>query len=240
MKTPLRPQEYYYLDSPLRSGTIEMLKYTLQGLHADGHLEIFYKAIYINPNERYKRSRLFIKLGPAYKASNTYSLAEKFLLSHFDENALRAHEIRNKIMDVLDWKIRKFKYKYVCNDVHTQGLVSFKWFLSFEARRERKRITKLLDEIDETIDVLLQNKSLLDQKLQELGTHYIFLAETTLTKLQKKVFLLDELVRFFVLPRVGDGSMSFGSISGGGSYSSGGFSGFGGGSFGGGGSGGSW
>lgn len=70
MKPSIRPQEFYYLYSPIWSDPAEMFKYTIQGLWADGHLSISYKEIYTNTNSKYTRLRTYLKLGSKTKIPN--------------------------------------------------------------------------------------------------------------------------------------------------------------------------
>ncbi len=121
MKILLRPQEYYYLYSPLRSDPIEMFKYTLQGLCYEGHLDICYKNIYININDPHKRSRAFVKLGSGFKNTNSYSSAETLVLSLFEKGELRLHEIKKAALLKLEGKIKNFKSEFVYLDVLNQN-----------------------------------------------------------------------------------------------------------------------
>ncbi len=246
MKTTLRPQELYYLNKPVFSDPVEMLKYTFQGLCLDCHLEIYYKYIFINKNEKYKRKRLFLKLGSNYKVTNKYSKAETLLLSLFDKPELRLYEIKNSLMKEFGKKIRKYKYQYVYKDLLELRLCSLKVFLSSEARKEVKKLKHLIEEPDKNIDFLLNEDEKLSEKINELGANIIFLEDVTLKKLNKNINSLFDLNSFFEFDKsnfsgsyIGYGGLSYGgSFSEFGSGSS--FEGFGGGFSGGGGSGGGW
>ena len=241
MKTLLKPQEYYYLYSPLRSDPIEMFKYTFQSLVVDEHIDIYYKAIFINKNEKYKRQRLFLKLGNKYSTTNSYTKAEEFILSLLKtQDELRPYEIKSLAMDELDDDIENFKSNYVYEDVKQLGFCFLKCFLTSKGREARNRYANLIEVIDKDIDSLLRTETILQTQLDELGTGIIFLEETTLNKLKKTIPNLDELSAMFEIITSastygGSGGYSGGSYGGGGS-----FGGYGGGSFGGGGSGGSW
>jgi len=246
VKTILSPQEYHYLYSPLRADPAEMIKYTIKSLCVSGQLEIFSKLIYINPGEKYKRSRVFLKLGSNYRKENNYSVSDLFILSLFKETEeLRFFEIRQQINTLLDEKLSDFKSKYVYKDVKARGLCRFKYFLTRKGRYEKKICANLIDTVDKDIDKLLQNEKLINSYLSDMGANIIFLDEITLTKLKKTLHGIDELNLLFGLDIEDiEGTYSYGGMGGGmgsfGSYSGGGFSGFGGGSFGGGGAGGSW
>lgn len=244
MEIKLKPQESYYLNRPVLSDPVEMLKYALLGLDVEGHIDIFYKKIYINKNARYKRSRMFIRLGPNYNTSNKYTSAEEFLISKIDKSEMRLYELRNAIADGLDKKIYEFKRLYVYNDISLKGLILRSWLLSSTGRKEIKSCKRLIKELDKNVDLLLRNETKLRETIHQLGSNIVFLEDSTLKKLNKKVVDLEELNRFFD-PRSsvgGYGYISYGGFSGGyggGNYG-GGFSGFGGGMSGGGGSGGGW
>lgn len=226
----------------MRSDPIEMLKYTMQGLSYEGHLEIYYKNIYIHKNERHKRARAFVRLGQKYDASNPYSSAEKFVLSIFDKPELRLHEIKNAVLEKLNDDIKNFKSEYVYADVSAKKLCWSRSFLNWKGRKERKLCELLMDDVDKNVDELLRNKNALNDRLEALDANVIFLKESTLTKFGKKIYKLDELNRFFEpIPGTGSSVSYGGSFYGGGSSGgSGGWGGYGGGSFGGGGSGGGW
>jgi len=222
-----------------------MIKYAIQGLCASGQLEIYSKLIYINPSQKNKRSRAFLKLGPNYRKENNYTFSDHFLLSLFKEGEeLRFYEIRQQINTLLDENLDDFKSKYVYKDVKAKGLCFLKYFLTSKGRFEKKNCANLIDTVDKEIDKLLKNEKLLNTYLSDLGTNIILLDEITLTKLKKTLPGINELNLLFGIPvEEISGTYSSGGFGGfgGGSYGGGGgFSGFGGGSFGGGGAGGSW
>src|SRR6218665_890186 len=221
-----------------------MLKYALLGLDMEGYIEIFYKKIYINKNARYKRSRMFIRLGSNHRPDNAYTSAEAFLVSKINKPELRLYEFRNAIAIGLDKEVNSFKREYVYNDVSAKGFVLLNWLLSRKGRSRIRTCKRLIGELDTKIDPLLRNESQLHQKLSELGSNIIFLEDTTLKKLGKKTHDLEELNHYFEPAGSGGGYgyISYGGFSGGygGSSGGGGFGGFGGGASGGGGSGGSW
>lgn len=193
VKTNIKPQEYYYLQSPLRSDAIEMLKYALQGLSITGHIVIYSKLIFINKNAKHKRRRIFAKLGPKYNLHGSYSKSESFLLSLFDKPELRLYEIRNRLLKKLDEKIDKFKTDYVYNDIKEFELCKNKFFLTEKGREEKKHIGLIIDQINEKIDSLVLNENELKTLLEDLGSNLIFLEEETLSKLKQNIPLLTEL-----------------------------------------------
>lgn len=243
MNIPIKPQEYYYLDSPLSSDPIEMLKYTFQGLVVDSHITACYKFLLINKNEKYKRKRIFIKLGDQYNKNNSYSKAEQFVISLFkDQEELRLYEIKKLILDSLDDDIANFKSKYVYEDVKRLGLCSFKYLLNKKGSEAKNTYASLIEILDANIDDLLKTETILQIHLKELGTGIIFLEATTLDKLKLIVPNLDELASIFeiITDEMTYGGGGYSSYGGGGYSSGGGFGGFGGGSGGGAGSGGTW
>ncbi len=241
---PLRPQEYYYLYSPWFSSPNDMFTYAVQGLWFDGHISISFRNIYINQNDRRKRRRMFIKLGPNYRSTNVYPGAEKLILSHLSTEEERLYMVRRKLWPVLEELIANFKHVYVWQDVDHLGLCLTRRFLNAKGRYERKVITNTMDALDEDIDSVLKNKVLLQEKILALGANVIFLNKKTLQKLNLKIDDLDEVSALFDNRNLTEssgmsyGAGSYGGFSGGGS--SGGFGGYGGGGFGGGGSGGTW
>lgn len=244
MEIKLKPQEAYYLNRPLLSDPVEMLKYALLGLDAEGHIEIFYKKIYINRNARYKRSRMFVRLGVNYNKTHPYTSAEHFLVSKIDKPELRLYEFRNAIASGLNNNISEFKSEYVYNDVLSKRFILIRYFLSKSGRQQIRNCKRLVKEIDKSIGTHLLHKTTVDEKLGLLGANLIFLEDETLKKLNKRIIDLEELNHYFdpQMSSNGYGYVSYGGFSGGyggGSYV-GGFSGFGGGASGGGGSGGAW
>lgn len=241
MEEKLKPQEAYYLNRPVRSDPTEMLKYALMGLDMNGDIDIFFKNIYINRNAKYKRPRMFIRLGANYNATNAYTYTEAFLLSKIGNEDMRLFEFRNLIANGLNKKIKLFKSDYVRRDLSKKGFLLTTWFLSSLGRQKIRKCRAAIDEIDKNIDSLLLNKKRLDTILSELGSNTIFLEDNTLKKLKKKILDLDELDRYFD-PQISYISYGggYGGYVGGGGYGGGGWGGYGGGSFGGGGSGGSW
>lgn len=248
MEISLKPQEYYYLYSPMRAVPEEMLKYTIQSLVLEGHISAYYKFIYINPNEKRKRKRLFFKLGTKYDPSLNYSRAEKLLLSLLKkDDEIRVYELKNRVLEKLDNNIGNFMYDYVYEDVNLKKLCRLKYFLTGKGRDLKRRYAALIDYLDINIDKLLTQHELLQNNLKELETGIIFLEKRTLEKLSLKVPDLDEVAAAFEIITGGTTYSSFGrggSFYGGGGYYGGGggtsWGGFGGGMGGGAGSGGSW
>lgn len=245
MSVNLKPQEYYYLSKPYRAEAEELLKYTFQSLAVDGHINAYYKAIYINRNEKYKRQRIFIALGSNYKPTHPYSKAEQFVIDIFKgRGELRLYEIKHYLLDKLDDDIKGFKTKYVYQDVKALKLCHLRYFISSEGRNAKNNYADLIELIDSNIDDLLRTENVLNIHLKELGTGLVFLKESTLDKLKQKVTNLDELAAMF---EILTDSVSYGGFGGyyggmgGGGFSGGGsWGGFGGGMGGGGGSGGGW
>ncbi|MBL7913046.1 MAG: hypothetical protein JNJ41_18430 [Bacteroidia bacterium] len=223
-----------------------MLKYTFQHLVIEGHIEIYYRAINLTKHDKRKRPRIFFKLGDEYKETNTYTVAEQFVIDILKtKDELRIHEIKNKVLELLDKDIRKFKYDYVYKDVTKLGLCTFKYFLNSKGREVRRYYKNVIDLIEEDVDTLVNNKAVLDSHLKYLGNGIILLDDEVVKKLGLKVPNLDELSGAFEIISFGNGitygTFGFGGGYSGGGYSGGGgFSGFGGGMSGGGGSGGSW
>lgn len=122
MEPVISPQEFYYLYSPVSSDAAHLFKYTLLGLCFDGHARAYYREIYITKNARYKRPRIFVKRGPAYKPENKYTSSEKFVLSLLSETEMRLYELRNEALLRLDGDIRNFKYEFVFKYVNARGL----------------------------------------------------------------------------------------------------------------------
>lgn len=248
MSKPLKPQEYYFLYSPTRAVPEEMLKYTFQSLVLEGHLQSYYKYIYINPNEKRTRCRLFLSFGKNYNPLNSYSKAEQFVLSLFTVNEeLRPYEIRIKVLDKLDKDLRKYRTDYVYQDVYQMGYVWLNYFLTSAGRSAKKEYATVIELLEMDTTDLLKNQGVLQSHLKELGTGIILVDEKARDLLAIKVPDLDEIAAVFEVitgdNTYGSSGMSggFGGGYGGGGYSGGGgFGGFGGGSFGGGGSGGSW
>jgi len=236
----LKPQESYYLNRPVLSDPVEMLKYALLGLDSEGCIDIFYKKIYINRNAKYMRSRMFVRLGAGHSTTNPYTSAEALLVSLIDKPELRLFELRRSIAKSLDNEIGEFKKRFVYNDLSSKKFILLRWLLSSPGRDQISNCRRLVKEIDKDLDALLKNRNDLRKKMEELGSNIIFLEDTTLKKLGKKVIDLEELNKFFDPKGSGTSAyISYGSFSGanGGGYSGGG-GGWGG--FGGGGSGGSW
>ena len=196
MEIKLKPQECYYLNRPVLSDPVEMLKYALLGLDMEGHIEIFYKKIYINQNARYKRSRMFVRLGPHHQAMYPYTSAEAFLVSKINKPELRLYEFRNAIAGGLDKKVDDFKSQHVYDDVSAKGFVLLSWLLSSKGRSRLKACKRLIRDLDKDIDLLLQNNAELNKKLEALGSNIIFLEDVTLKKLRKKTHDLEELNHF--------------------------------------------
>jgi hypothetical protein len=190
----LRPQEYYYLSSPLTSNSVEMIKYTFQGLLITGHLSMFYKWIYINKNAKYKRQRVFSKLGPAFQSNNNYSKSEQFVLSLYSKKPeLRLYEIRNMLLEKLDDNLANFKSNYILDDLRSKKLCSFRFIASSEGKKARKHIEMLLETFNTEIDLLLSKPLLLHSHLTDLGPNIVLLEKETLEKLKQNSHNLDEL-----------------------------------------------
>lgn len=247
MKTNLKPHVFYYLYSPLRSDPAHMIKYTLLGLYVEGHIDVYYKSIYVTKNAKYKRPRIFIKKGKRYNSESKYTPSEALVLSQINKPEMRLHEFKNAMLNQFTGQIGKFKYDYVYKEVKALGFCYFTWLLNSSGRRARKSCENLIDEIDKNIDSLLLQENYLKERVNGLGANIVFLQDITHKKLNIKLINLDELYDHFN-PQHGRGSdgsgsyISFGGLSTGGMSSGGGGSwgGYGGGSFGGGGSGSSW
>lgn len=242
MSRALKPQEYYYLYSPGRSVPQEMLKYTFQSLALAGHLAASYKCIYINKNEKRKRSRLFLTLGKNYNPQNTYTHAEQFVLSVFKENEeLRSYEIKKLVLDKLEDDIRKFTSEHVYKDIDEMGLCWLRLFLTSAGRTAKKEYTNIIDILETETTELLKTPNVLQTHLTTLDTCIILVDEKVLDILNIEVPNLDEIAAVFEVLTGGTYGGGGYYSGGGGGYSGGGggFGGFGGGS-GGGGSGGSW
>lgn len=244
----LKPQEYYFLYSPKRAVPEEMLKYTIESLVLEGHLQYYYKAIYVNPNHNRKRARLFIGLGQNYHPENTYTFAEKFVLDLFDKaEALRPIEIKLRILDKLDDDIFKYRDEIVYTDIKNRGLIWMGRFLTSEGRSLKKQYANVINTLENDTNDLLRTPAVLAIHLKDLATGIILLDDATIKKLNLKVPDLKEIAAVFEIITSSGGTYSSGGFYGGG-YSGGGFSGGGGGSWGGfgggmgggGGSGGSW
>ncbi|MDP1802202.1 MAG: hypothetical protein Q8L81_12670 [Bacteroidota bacterium] len=229
----------------MRADGVEMLKYTFQHLVMEGHVEIYYRAIQLTKNDWRKRPRIFFKLGNEYKETNTYSVAEQFVIDILKtKEELRIHEIKNKVLELLDKDIRNFKYDYVYKDVTKLGLCTFKYFLNSKGREVRRYYKNVIDVLEEDVNMLVKNKLVLEVHLGYIKTGIILLDDEVVKKFGLKVPDLDELSAAFEIiitgggNRITYGGFGYGGYSGGGG--GGGFSGFGGGMSGGGGSGGSW
>lgn len=242
----LKPQEYYFLYSPNKAVPEEMLKYTIESLVLEGHLQYYYKAIYINPNHNRKRARLFICLGEKYNLQNTYTHAEKFVLGIFTKDeALRPIEIKLRLFDKLNDDIFKYRDEIVYKDIKNMGLVWMRRFLTSEGRRLKKEYANVIETLETDTAGLMKTPSILAIHLTDLATGIILLDDATIKKLNLTVPDLKEIAAVFEIITEsggGYGSSGFygGGFSSGGFSGGGGFGGFGGGSFGGGGSGGSW
>lgn len=230
----------------MRADGVEMLKYTFQHLVIEGHVEIYYRAIQLTKNDRRKRPRIFFKLSDEYKETNTYTVAEQFVIDILKtKDELRIHEIKNKVLELLDKDIRKFKYDYVYKDVKKLGLCTYKYFLNSKGREVRRYYKNVIDLLEEDVDTLVKNKAVLDSHLKYLGNGIILLDDEVVKKIGVKVPDLDELsAAFEIIINGSSNRITYGGFGFGGGYSGGGggggFSGFGGGMSGGGGSGGSW
>lgn len=231
----------------MRADSAEMFKYTFQSLVMEGHVAYYYRSIQLTKNDWRKRPRIFLKLGQQYKETNTYSVAEQFVINILKtKDELRIHEIKNKALELLDKDIRNFKYDHVLKDVKKLGLCTFKYFLNSKGRKVKRYYKNVIDTVEEDIDHLVKNKKVLDSHLNYLNTGIILLDDDVVEKAGKKVPNLDEISAAFEIiltntTGITYGGVGWGGFSGGGySGGGGGFSGFGGGASGGGGSGGSW
>jgi uncharacterized membrane protein YgcG len=164
-----------------------MLKYTLQGLCVTGHIQLYSKLIFINRRAKYKRSRVFARLGPAYSLQFEYSKSEKFVLDLFDKPELRLYEIRQRINKGLDEKIKLFKKQYVYHDIKSLGLCRFRFLPTKKGREEKNNCAATIDQIDKEIDSLLHDNEKLTTLLEDLGSNLVFLEKETLDKLKKHV-----------------------------------------------------
>ncbi|MEO8761443.1 MAG: hypothetical protein ABI388_08690 [Bacteroidia bacterium] len=246
MKIKLKPQEYYYLYSALRSESLEMIIYTLKSLCVNGDLDIFSRYILINKSDTKKRSRTFIKLNQIF-LSPEKSSAELLLLSLFNKDEeLRMYELKLRIEEKLNRDFKIFKDVYVYQDVKGKGFCTWKYFITSKGRVERKNCADLIDNAEKEAKLKTQDKDKLKQMLFELGSNVIFLDDEA----QKKAAIYkSEFNDLELLFGVGQDNLPpteseyIGGLYAGGGFSSGsggGFSGFGGGDFGGGGAGGSW
>lgn len=223
-----------------------MLKYTFQGLSVKGHLSLYYKSILINKNAKYKRKRVFSKLGPKYDEKNKYSNAEKFVLSLYDKPELRLHEIKHRLIKHFDGKIEIFKSRYVYEDVKELDLCFSKVLITKKGNEEKKICNSLIDFIDQNIDTLLKDEKDLINNLDNLGPNLILLDKVTLEKLKQNIATLSELNSLFKFESETFGDSftlnSFDSFSSFDNFSDSvsDFDGFGGGDFGGAGSGDNW
>ncbi|MBI3520986.1 MAG: hypothetical protein HY062_16730 [Bacteroidetes bacterium] len=245
MSIILKPQEYYYLYSPRRAVPEEMLKYTFESLVLGGHLQIYYKDIYINAQQKRKRPRLFVSLGNAYNSSNSYTHAETFVLSLFTPNeALRVHEIKEQVLLKLHNDLRKFRTEYVYKDVKAMGLIWLRLFLTVKGRAAKRAYNNAIETIENNTTALLKNPELLQKQLSVLGTGIVLAEAIALKRLNIKVPDLKEIAAIFEIVIMNRNTFSGRGLYGlgGSSSSSGGsdFGGYGGGAGGGAGSGGSW
>lgn len=205
METVISPEEFYYLYSPIASDPAQMFKYTLLGLCFDSQVEAYYKEVYITRNARYKRPRIFLKRGTAFNTQSNYTTSEKFVLSLIAEKEMRLFELRNVCLKRLEGDIRNFKYDYVYKDLDARGFCLSQWLLSSKGRKIKRSIESLIDDLDENIDGLLNDKSKLQIKVKTLGKHLIFLNDETLSKMNIHIINLDELYSLFN-PNPGQGS----------------------------------
>ena len=242
----LKPQEYYYLYSPRRAVPEEMFKYTFESLAIEGHLNYYYKAIYINSTEDRKRNRLFLCLGKNYNPNNNYTFAERFVLSLFEEKQeLRPYEIRLKALEKLNDTIDEFRTVHVYNDIQKLGYCWLRIFLTSAGRSAKKEYANVIDSLENDTDTLLKTPGVLQALLKDLGTGIILVDDAAIKKLKLTVPNLKEIAAVFEIITSSSGGSTYGGggfYGGGGGYSGGGggFGGFGGGMGGGGGSGGSW
>lgn len=243
---PLKPQEYYYLYSPRRAVPEEMFKYTVESLVLEGHLNYYYKAIYIHSNADRKRNRLFLCLGKSYNPKHNYSVAERFVLSLFEEQQeLRPYEIRLKALDKLNDNIDEFRTLYVYQDIQTLGYCWLRIFLTSAGRKAKKDYARLIETLENNTNTLLKTPDVLQAHLKALGTGIVLVDDAAIKTLKLTVPNLKEIAAVFEIITSSGGS-TYGSSGGfygggGGGYSGGGsWGGFGGGMGGGGGSGGSW
>lgn len=237
----LRPQEYYYLYSPWWSDPTEMLKYTLQGLWFEGHININFRFIQIHPSEQRKRSRMFLSFGPKYDTNYPYSLAERFLISKINAEEERLFTLKHAVWRELDGRIDRYKWEYVYKDIAKKDLVFSPRFLNSRGRKARNYFASQIESIEEEVDQLLLNKDALNSKLGALGPLVVLLELTVLNKLKIPMNECFEITNLFREPEIiDDSSDGTGGSFGGGGYGGGGWGGFGGGGFGGGGSGGRW
>lgn len=242
----LKPQEYYFLYSPKRAVPEEMLKYTVESLVLEGHLQYFYKEIYINPNHNRKRARLFLCFGQKYNGTFPYSVAEAFVLSIFKPNeAIRPIEIKQRLLDKLSDDIFNFRDDIVYQDIKKMELTWMRRFLTSKGHAAKKQYSDIIDNLEKDTTRLLQTPNELNNLLKELATGIILLDDATIKQLNLKVPKLKEIAAVFEIITAAGGTYSSSGFYGigGGGYSGGGGSGwggFGGGAGGGGGSGGSW
>jgi len=243
----LKPQEYYFLYSPKRAVPEEMLKYTVESLVLGGHLQYYYKEIYINPNHSRKRARLFLSFGPNYEPTKAYTGAEALVLSIFEANeAIRPIEIKQRLLDKLNDDIFNFRDDIVYQDVQKMGLVWMGRFLTKKGRKAKRAYADIIDTLEKDTSKLLQTPHVLQQHLTDLATGIILLDDGIVKQLNLKVPNLKEIAAVFEIITAAGGTYSssgFYGLGGGGGYSGGGggsWGGFGGGAGGGGGSGGSW
>ncbi len=231
-----------------------MIKYAFQGLSIMGHISVFYKEVLLTDKAKYKRKRIFSKLGPAYKKENNYSETEKFILSLYEEGKeYRLFQLRNKILKLLEEDLEDFTKKYVYKDVKKLGLCNAKFVLTKKGRFQKELCAELIDYTENNITQLLKSPVALQDLVNDLGSNIIFLDKKVFNKIKKVITKVGEFEASFGVEdnaftdkftfSVFESSAAFGGFAGGGGGyggGGGGFGGFGGGSFGGAGSGGGW
>lgn len=221
-----------------------------------GHISVFYKQVLLTDKAKYKRKRIFSKLGPAYDKKNNYSETEKFILSLYEEGKeYRLFQLRNKILKILDEDLEDFTKTYVYKDVKKLGFCNAKFVLTKKGRFQKELCAELIDYTEKNINDLLKSPLALQDLVNDLGPNIIFLEKKVFNKIKKVITKVGDYEASMNVEdnaftdtftfSVFDSSAAFGGFAGGGGGSfggggGGGFGGFGGGSFGGAGSGGGW
>lgn len=79
------------------------------------------------------------------------------------------------------------------------------WLLNAKGRKIRRIIESRIDDLDDTVDKILDDRSALHARAKALGRHLIFLKERTLAKMEINIINLDKLFDLFN-PEPGRGS----------------------------------
>jgi len=193
----LEPLEYKFLQNPYWGDSGELIKTTIQQLCVKRVLKLENRWVQVDRRHQSKRSRPFLILTEDYNSYDTSSSAERFILSAFaHDSELALFRMRNYIKFHFKKSLDPFKSKYVIPDVRHRGLCFNKYLLTSKGRGERNLLTSKIQHINNSIDELLLNVSLLSQCLNDISINVISLEKSVLEKIYSTNELSPNLIDF--------------------------------------------